>query len=82
MNKILVILLLCAASASCFELENLCSSDTFIYNDLEVNAFYRVQLNFTFKSLGHYLIDDSVKCDENEFRNKTNFLKAMKAKRS
>lgn len=82
MNKIIVVLVLYAASASCVKLANLCSSDIFTYNGLAVNAFYRAQSNITFKPLGHYLIEDSVKCDENEFRNKSNLQEALRLKQA
>lgn len=72
--------MLCVASTNCVELENLCSSDTFEYAGILVNAFHRVQRNVTFKSLSHYLIKDSVKCDFFEFENKTNFWEALKIK--
>lgn len=80
MNQILAILVLCAASAGCLELENLCSSDSFKYNDILVNAFHRTRLNLTFQPLSHYLINDTVKCDRGDFKNQTNFLKALKTK--
>ena len=80
MNKFLVLAVLCIASASCVELENLCSSDSFDYKGVQVNAFYRVQQNITFGSLRYYLIDDTIKCDPSEFFNKTNPLKALNMK--
>ena len=80
MNRILVLAMLCVASAHCVELENLCSSDTFEYNGVLVNAFHRVQWNVTFESLSHYLINDTVKCDIAEFQNKTEFWETLKAK--
>ena len=80
MNKFLVLAVLCIASASCVELENLCSSDSFDYKGVQVNAFYRVQQNITFESLSHYLIDDTIKCDPSEFKNKTNLLETLKIK--
>ena len=80
MNKFLVLAVLCIASASCVELENLCSSDSFDYKGVQVNAFYRVQQNITFESLNHYLIDDTIKCDPSEFIYKTNLEPALKFK--
>ena len=80
MNRFLVLVVLCIASASCVELENLCSSDSFDYNGVEVNAFYRVRQNITFESLSHYLIDHAVTCDQSEFINKTNYWEALKAR--
>ena len=80
MNKFLVLAVLCIASASCVKLENLCSSDSFDYNGVEVNAFYRVRQNITFESLSHYLIDHAVTCDSSEFINKTNLFETLKIK--
>ena len=80
MNKILLLAIFCVASANCVELENICSSDTFKYDGLLVNAFHRAQFNVTFESLSHYLIDDTVKCDIAQFKNKTNFWEALKLK--
>lgn len=88
MNKILVIFVLYVASASCVELENLCSTDTFTYKGaftydrLLVNAFHRVQRQLTFEPLSYYLINDTVQCNQTEFRNKTNFWEALRAKNS
>ena len=79
MNKLLL-LALCVASVSCVELENLCSSDTFEYKGVLVNAFHRVQSNVTFQLLSHYLINDTVRCDLSEFKNKTNFQEALRLK--
>ena len=80
MNRILLVALLFFASVSCLELKNLCSSDVFEYRDVLVNAFHVVPLNVTFKSLNHYLIKSSVKCDLLEFNNKTNFWEALRLK--
>ena len=80
MNKFLVLAVLCIASASCVELENLCSSDSFDYNGVQVNAIHRVRQNITFGSLRYYLIDDTIKCDPSEFFNKNNLLKALNMK--
>ena len=72
--------MLCVASASCVELENICSSDTFVYKDTQVNAFYKVRQNITFQPLNFFLIDPTVTCDQSEFENKTNFFEALKIK--
>ena len=80
MNKLLVFLVLCIASASCVKLENLCSSDRFDYNGVLVNAFYRERWNVTFLSLNEYLINSSMPCDRSEFVNKTNFFEVLKIK--
>ena len=77
MNKFLV-LVLCIASASCVELENLCSSDSFDYKGIEVNAFHRVRQNVTFEPLSHYLIDLAIMCDPSEFYNKTRYWETLK----
>ena len=84
MNKFLVFLVLCIASASCVELENLCSSDHFGYSkyDVLVNAFYRERRNITFPSLRHYLINSSITCEPSKFVNKTNFFEALRIKNS
>ena len=91
MNKILLLAIFCVASANCVTLENICSSDTFEYKSAQpvaggkppvlVNAFHRVQLNATFESLSHYLINDTVKCDIADFKIKANFWEALKLKR-
>ena len=80
MTKLLVLLVLCIASASCVELENVCSSGHFEYNGVLVNAFYKSPMNVTFPGLNHYLINSSVPCDPSEFVNKTNFWTALKIK--
>lgn len=77
MNKFLV-LVLCVASASCVELEHLCSSDRFDYEGLTVNAFHRVQHKVTFQSLRHYLIDHAITCDQSEFENQTNYWEVLR----
>ena len=80
MTKIVWLAILWVASASCVELENICSSDTLRFNDLLVNAFHRVQRNVTFQPLSYYLIKDTIKCDFFEFKNKTNFWEALRLK--
>ena len=80
MNKVLLLAMLCVASASCFELENICSSDTFKFEGLLVNAFYRVRLNMTFGSLNYYLLSDAVKCYYSEFKDKANYWEALELK--
>ena len=82
MAKVVWLVVLCVASASCVELENICSSDAFEYDGELVNAFHRVRWNTTFASLSHYLIGDSVKCDLFEFKNRSNFWRAIKYKRA
>ena len=76
----MILAMLCVASVGCVKLENICSSDSFEYKGLIVNAFYRIQWNVTFESLNHYLIDDAIKCDPTEFKNRTNFREALKTK--
>ena len=79
--KFLVFAVLCVATVSCLEVENICTyRGLFDYNGLRVNTFHRVQWNMTFESLSHYLINDSVKCDPAEFKNKTCFWEALKLK--
>ena len=80
MNRILLLVLLCVASATCVELENLCAFDAFEYKGMQVNAFQRVQWNVTFESLSHYLINETIKCDLNEFKNKANYWEVLKIK--
>ena len=89
MNKLLL-LALCLASASCLQLENICSSDQFYYRGERgrevppelVNAFHKIGgQNITFKALNSYLIDDTVSCDLSEFKNATNFWEALRIKR-
>ena len=75
----LVLVVLClVASASC--LESLCSSDTFSYNGVLVNAFYKIRQNVTFERPTHYMIHDSVTCDPSEFKDRSNFLTSLKIK--
>lgn len=69
MNQILLLTVLCFASASCLKLENICSSHIFRYQDVQVNSFHRIKLNLKFESLEHYLIND-----------KQNFWEALKIK--
>lgn len=80
MRPLLLFVMLCVASASCVELENLCSSDTFKHEGVLVNAFHRVQWNVTLEPPSHYLVPGTVKCDFREFKNKTNFWQALKLK--
>ena len=80
MNRILWLAMLCVASSSCVELENICSFDSFYYNDVLVNAFYKVQWNVTFGSLNDYLINDTVKCNLEEFDDIANGPVAMRLK--
>ena len=77
MNKLFVFLVLCIASASCVELENVCSSDHFEYNGTLVNAFYRNRQSIVFPSLNYFLINSSIPCEQSEFVNKTNYKVAL-----
>ena len=61
-------------------LENLCPEDRFEYKLVEVNSFHRVRRNVTFERIGSYLAGDSFKCDPNDFKNRTNYLNALKLK--
>ena len=80
MKKVLILAILCIASAGCVELENICSDVSFKYYAELVNAIHRVRWNVTFQPLQQYLINDSVKCDQAEFKNKTNYLEALRIK--
>ena len=80
MNRVLLLAMLCVAFGSCLELQNICSSDIFEFNEHLVNAFYKVQWNVTFGTLGDYLINDTVKCNPDEFRNKQILEKALRYK--
>lgn len=82
MNKVSkLILLFCVCySANCVQLENLCPADRFEYKLLDVNSFHRIRQNVTFKSISDYLVNDSVKCDPNDFRNHSNYQQAAKLK--
>lgn len=75
MNKVSsFVLLLCISSiASSLKLENICSHDTFKYNDQPVNTFYRVRQSFTFHPIGHYMLNESIVCNRTEFQNDKNF---------
>ena len=68
MNKVLLLTTLCVAAVSCVELENICSWDSFKFDGVLVNAFYRFQQNVTYQPLSHYLIQDDVRCDPSDFR--------------
>ena len=72
--------MLCVASSSCVQLENICSSDSFEYNGVLVNAFYKVEWNVTFGSLNDYLINDTIKCNLDEFKNKANLQETLRLK--
>lgn len=82
MAKIVWLAMPCVASANCLELENICLSDTFEFNDFPVNAIHRLQGNLTFESLSHFLIDDTVKCVFFQFKNRTNFWETIKIKQA
>ena len=81
-TKIVLLAMLCVASASCVELENICPSDTFKFREVLVNAFHRVEGSVTFRPMTNFLVDDSVKCDFFEFKNKENFWGALKIKQA
>ena len=78
MNKLLVFLVLCIAWVSCVELENLCSSDTFEYNGVLVNSFYKSSMNITFPGLKRYLINHTIICDRSDFVNTTNYYEILR----
>ena len=80
MKTTLVLAMLCVALAGCLELENICSSDSFYRDGVFVNSFYRVQFNVTFQPLSFYLINDTVECNPDEFKDKNNFWEALKIK--
>ena len=84
MRKLFVLAMLCIVSINCVELENICSSDTFVYDgeydDVLVNSFHRVRLNITFRPLSYYLIPDDIKCDLGRFENKSNYYAGLQAK--
>ena len=80
MKKILILAIVCVATARDVELENICSGDSFKLMGVRVNAFHRLRMNVTFQPLHHYLINDSVNCDPAEFENKKNFWSALKFK--
>ena len=78
MKKILILAIVCVATARDVELENIRKKDSFEYYD--VNAFHRFRWNVTFQPLRAYLINDTVTCDPAEFKNKTNFWDTLKFK--
>lgn len=81
MTKILVVLMiLCASSASALLLEDICRANHFLYLDIWVNAFHRVQQNVTYEPLIYYLVDRSITCDPFEFVNRSNHLEALRAR--
>ena len=80
MKKVVVLTILCVAAVGCVELENICSSDSFVFNGVLVNAFHRFQQNVTYYPLIHYLIHDGVRCDLSEFKDQANFWKALELK--
>lgn len=65
------------ASAHCVELENLCSSDFFVYKGVLVNAFHRINQSVTLHSLNYYLANE-VRCDAEQFKNRTNYLEILR----
>ena len=80
MKTTLILAMLCVALAGCFELESICSSDSFRRDGLLVNAFYRAHFNVTSLPLSSYLIKDTVDCNPAEFKDKNNFWEALKLK--
>lgn len=80
MEKLLAFLVLCLASVNCVELENICSSDSFHFNGVLVNAFQKIGGQVRFEGLSHYLINDTILCDPSEFRNKSNYWEVLKIK--
>ena len=82
MNKIVLLAMLCVASANCSEIGNICTLDNFEFNKMLVNSVYKFQLNMTFGSLGHYLIknNNNVRCYISEFNDKANYWEALKIK--
>ena len=80
MNRILLLAMLCVASGSCVKLENICSPDNFEYKGVLVNAFHKVQWNVTFRPLGDYLNNDTVKCNPAKFKDKTNLEETLRLK--
>ena len=79
-NRILWLAMLSVASGSCAKLENLCSSDVFEYKGVMVNALHRVAWSVTLNPPSRYLINNPVKCDPFEFKDKTNFWEALRLK--
>lgn len=79
MNKVLsFVLVLCiCATARSVELQNICSHDTFKYQNLLVNAFHRVSQSFTFEPIRYYMLNDSVVCNKSDFKNPVNFLEVL-----
>lgn len=78
MNKFLVVFsVLCVASASCVQLENLCPSFHFEYQGIMVNSFTRVNQSVTFQPLNYYLAKN-VRCDAEKFKNRTNYIELLR----
>ena len=65
------------ASAHAVELENLCSSDFFLYKGVLVNAFHRINQSVTFQPKEFYLAT-KVRCDAEQFKNRTNYLEVLR----
>ena len=81
MKIILVFALLSIASSRCVELEKICSSDSFDFENVEVNAFYRSQSwNVTFQGLNYYLINKTADCNSTEFYDEDNIKIALRIK--
>ena len=72
------VLALCAFSVvGSVELQNICSQDTFVYNDILVNAFHRVRQSFTFEPIGAYMLNDSIACNRTDLKVEKNFLETL-----
>lgn len=80
MKRLSLLIVFCVASVSCVELGNICSSDSFNYRDVKVNAFHKLCQNITLEPLSFFLIDHTVTCKQSEFENKTNFWEVLKIK--
>ena len=82
MNKfspICLLLFLACSSVSCVQLNYICPNGTFTFNGVLVNAFYAVRSNFTYRPIGHYLIDQN--CNRRNFDNSTNYAETNRIKK-
>lgn len=79
-NFLVALVILCVSSASGLHLEPICSSSSFSYEGIQVNAFHRVPQFVYFEPLPYFLIDRSIDCDLDQFRNESNHLIALKAR--
>ena len=80
MKEVLVFAILCVALAAGMKLENICSTDSFKYDGVLVNAFHRITQNVTFRPFSHFLINDTVNCDPTEFKKYDRFWQVLKLK--